>query len=308
MKLHFIALFAIIMLFLAITSSHAIMQHNRDAGDWGSVERIIGMNGTMLPGGVFMIELPRNDLKVMMRDIRLKSAFALDSWVAFKRMGNDTMMMGDLVLTDDEMGPVQKAVHKNGVEISAIHNTLIGESPKTYDLHIGGMGDPVKMAETIHDALLLTKTPYNNFYEEIPINSSINYSQLDRIMGYNGSIGDGVYQYSIPRAEPITMDDMEIPPTMDVATSIKFQPIGDGKAATTGDFILTSDEVNPVITALNNNGIEVVALHNHMLNESPRMFFMHFWGVGDALDLARGLHAAIEKTKSAQNTTSYTYS
>lgn len=267
--------------------------------DWHPVEQAIGKNGTMLAGDVYMISLPRNDLNVTLGGIRLKPAFALDSWVAFTSMGNESMMMGDLVLTDEEMGRVQKKIHHNGIEISAIHNTLIGEFPKTYDLHISGRGDPITMAGTIHDALMLTGTPYD-MISDTSIDTSLDHMQLDRIIGYVGTWDDGIYHYDIPRAEKIMERGMEIPPNMDVSTSIKFEPLGAGKAAITGDYILLENEVNPVISALNDNGIDVVALHSHMLNEEPRMFFLHFWGTGDTVKLAQGLHDALDKTNSGR--------
>ncbi|MCD1294759.1 hypothetical protein CUJ83_07075 [Methanocella sp. CWC-04] len=267
---------------------------------WEPVEHALGKNGTMLPGGVFMVSLPRNDIDLMIGDVQLKPAFGLDSWVAFMDMGDGAMMMGDLVLTGDEIWSVQKRIQQEGIDITAIHNTLIGETPNVFDLHIGGQGDPVVMAKKVHDALSLTNMSYNSSKETPEVSSSIDHSRLDRVMGYNGILEDGIYKYDVPRAEKIIDMGMEIPPTMDVATMIKFQPLGGERAAITGDFILVSTEVNPVIRALNDNDIKVVALHSHMLTEEPRMFFMHFWATGNAYELAQGIHEAISRTNSTK--------
>jgi hypothetical protein len=165
-------------------------------------------------------------------------------------------------------------------------------------MHIGAHGDPVKIARAIHDALALSKTPMTapppapaGGAQDIGLDTK----QLDQLMGQSGKVNGGVYQFSVPRAEPVTDGGMEVPPSMGLATAINFQPTGGGKAAITGDFVLAASEVNPVIRALRENGIEVTALHSHMLTESPRLFFMHFWADDDALKLARGLRAALDK-------------
>ena len=208
------------------------------------------------------------------------------------------MVMGDLVLTEDEVTPVMTKLQEGGVEQTALHNHVLHESPRVMYMHLGAHGDAVKIAKAIHDALALSKTPMTAA-ASAPANGAqdlgLDTKQLDQLMGQSGKVNGGVYQFSVPRAETITDGGMEVPPSMGLATAINFQPTGGGKAAITGDFVMTAGEVNPVIRALRENGIEVTALHSHMLTESPRLFFMHFWADDDAQKLARGLRAALDK-------------
>ena len=212
------------------------------------------------------------------------------------------MAMGDLVLTEAEVTPVLTKLQEGGVEQTALHNHVLHESPRIMYMHISAMGDPVKIAKAIHDALALSKTPFaapaaGTQSQDLGIDTK----QIDQILGQSGKINGGVYQFSFARAEKIMDNDMEIPPSMGVAHAINFQPTGGGKAAITGDFVLMASEVNPVIRALRNNGIQVTAVHSHMLMESPRLFFMHFWANDDALKLARGIRAALDKTNSEKS-------
>ena len=269
------------------------------AADWKAVGQALGKEGSMQPGDVYKVSLPRSDLKVMAGGVQIKPALALGSWVAFKKMGDAAMVMGDLVLTEDEVTPVMTKLQEGGVEQTALHNHVLHESPRVMYMHIGAHGDPVRVAKAIHDALALSKTPMT-----APAaapggggdqNLGIDTKQLDQLMGQAGKVNGGVYQFSIPRAESVTDGGMEVPPSMGLATAINFQPTGGGRAAITGDFVLVASEVNPVIRALRENGIEVTALHSHMLTEQPRLFFMHFWANDDAQKLARGLRAALDK-------------
>lgn len=267
------------------------------ATDWRAVEQALGKAGSMQPGDVYKVSLPRSDLQVTVAGVQVKAPLALGSWIAFKKMGNMTMVMGDLVLTDDEVTPVLTKLQEGGIEQTALHNHVLHESPRVMYMHISAMGDAVKIAKSIHDALTLSKTP---FAAPVAGNQSpdlgIDTKQIDQITGQSGKINGGVYQFSIARAEKIMDNDMEVPPSMGVADAINFQPTGGGKAAITGDFVLIASEVNPVIRALRENGIAVTALHSHMLDETPRLFFMHFWAHDDALKLARGIRAALDKT------------
>jgi hypothetical protein len=276
----------------------AAQAQQASSDDWKAVAQAIGKDGAMQPGDVYKISLPRSDLQVVARGVQLKPALALGSWVAFKKSGTMTMVMGDLVLTEDEVTPVMTRLQQGGVEQTALHNHVLGESPRVMYMHISATGDAVKIAKAIHDALALSKTPLT----APPGGSSpnqdlgIDTKQLDQIMGQSGKVNGGVYQFSIPRAEEIREGGgMVVPPAMGVAQAINFQPTGGGRAAITGDFVLIASEVNPVIRALRENGIEVTAVHSHMLSESPRLFFMHFWANDDALKLARGLRAALDK-------------
>jgi hypothetical protein len=264
--------------------------------DWTPVEQAMGKAGSLQSDGVMKFSFPRSDLKVMIGGMQIKPAFALGGWVAFMPMADGTMVRGDLVLTEDELNPVMTALQDGGIEQTAIHNHLLGESPHVMYMHIYGHGDPVKMAETIHAALELTKTPLTAPTSTSPsANLDLDTKSLDEILGHTGKANGGVYQFSIPRTEKITIHDVEIPPSMGVATALNFQATAEGKAMITGDFVLIGSEVNPVLRALRENGIEVTALHSHMLSEEPRLFFMHFWANDDVQKLARGLRAALDQ-------------
>src|SRR5437667_7712524 len=266
------------------------------ATDWKPVEQALGKAGSVQPGDVYKVSLPRSDLQVSVGGVQVKAPLALGSWVAFKKTGNMTMVMGDLVLTEDEVTPVLTKLQEGGVEQTALHNHVLHESPRVMYMHIHALGDGVKIAKAIHDALALSKTPF-----AVPAAAAqnqdlgIDTKQIDQIMGQSGKVNGVVYQFSVPRADKIMDNDMEIPAPMGVAQAINFQPTGGGKAAITGDFVLLASEVNPVIKALRDNSIEVTALHSHMLVETPHLFFMHFWATDDAQKLARGLRAALDK-------------
>jgi hypothetical protein len=269
----------------------------QSATDWKAVEQALGKAGSMQAGDVYKVSLPRSDLKVTVNGLELKPALALGSWVAFKKTGDMTMVMGDLVLTEDEVTPVLTKLQEAGIDQTALHNHVLHESPRVMYMHIHAMGDAVKIAQAIHDALALSKTP---FAAAAPSGSptpdlGIDTKQLDQALAQSGKLNGVVYQFSIPRAEKIMDNGMEVPASMGLATALNFQPTGSGKAAITGDFVLIASEVNPVIKSLRDNGIEVTALHSHMLTESPRLFFMHFWANDEAQKLARGLRAALDK-------------
>jgi Domain of Unknown Function (DUF1259) len=271
--------------------------------DWKAVAQALGKAGSMQPGDVYKVSLPRSDLQVTAGGVQIKPALALGSWIAFKKMGDNAMVMGDLVLTEDEVTPVMTKLQEGGVDQTALHNHVLHESPRVMYMHIGATGDAVKIAKALHDALALSKTPFSapaaggDQNQDIGIDTK----QLDQVMGQAGKVNGGVYQFSVPRAETISDNGMTVPPSMGLATAINFQPTGGGKAAITGDFVLIAAEVNPVIRALRENGIEVTALHNHMLTENPRLFFMHFWANDDAQKLARGLRSALDKMNVAKS-------
>ena len=266
-----------------------------DGFDWSKVDQALGKTGAMQAGEVYKIALPRSDLHVILDGVELKPAFALGSHLEFKMMGKSAMLMGDLVLTDDEVSPVMKALTEGGVEITAVHNHLLHTSPVVIYMHVGGHGDPVKLAATLHQALILSKTPFASPASPAPPPPlGLDTGAIDKTLGFKGSVNGGVYQFSIPRAETITEQGMVVPPAMGTAIAINFQPTDGGRAAITGDFVLLPKEVNPVLHILRENGIEVTALHSHMLDDQPHLFFMHFWANGDAVKLARGLRAALD--------------
>ncbi len=298
-----LAAFAVATLFVLVAcsapqnnSAQPNNQQQAATADWKPVEQALGKAGSMQPGDVYKVSLPRSDLKVTVGGVELKPALALGSWVAFKKTGDMTLVMGDLVLTEDEVTPVMTKLEEGGVDPTALHNHVLHESPRVMYMHIHAMGDGVKIAKAIHDALALSKTPFAAPAAAAPNQDlGIDTKQIDQIMGQSGKVNGGVYQFSVPRADKIMDNDMEIPPAMGIAQAINFQPTGGGKAAITGDFVLLASEVNPVIKALRDNGIEVTALHSHMLVETPHLFFMHFWANDDAQKLARGLRAALDK-------------
>jgi hypothetical protein len=256
----------------------------------------------MQPGGVYKFSFPRSDLRVAVGDVQLKPALALGSWIAFLPVGRtEALAMGDLVLTEVEIGPVMRALQEGGVEQSALHNHLRGESPHVMYMHVMARGKPETIARTIHAALALTGTPPAAGQPATPATAiDLDTAAIARILGHPGKLNGVVYQVSVPRAEPIRMEGQLIPPSMGVATAINFQPTGGGRAVATGDFVLVSGEVNRVIRALRSHDLEVTAVHSHMLEESPRLFFMHFWGNGNADAIAQGLRSALDLTNSGK--------
>jgi Domain of Unknown Function (DUF1259) len=280
-----------------VTSAHAA-----DI-DWQKVDDALGRKPAV-SGDVRRYGFPRTDLTVTLDGVTIKPALALGGWVAFKPMHGEAMVMGDLVLLETEINPVMLKMIEGGLEITAVHNHLLRASPATFYMHVGGHGDPVKMAAVIHDALAVSKTPLAApAAAASPPAIDLDTAQLDQIIGAKGQANGGVYQFNVPRRDPVSMDGMPmIPPApLGAAIGINFQPTGGGKAAITGDFVLTGNEVNPVIKALRANGIDVTAVHSHMLDEQPRLFFLHFWANDDAIKLARGLRAALDKTASTKS-------
>ena len=279
-----------------ITTAHA------QNVDWQKVDEILGRKPA-ISDDVHRYGFSRSDLSVTLDGVTIKPAFALGGWVAFKPGHGGVMAMGDLVLLETEINPVMAKMIAGGLEITAVHNHLLRANPATFYMHVAGHGDPAKIAATIRDALAESKTPLTAAAPSSPPPAiDLDTAQLDSLIGVKGQANGGVYQFAVKRRDPIKESDMLLTPVgpMGVATAINFQPTGGGKAAITGDFVLTGDEVNPVISVLRANGIEVTALHSHMLNEQPRLFFMHFWANDDAIKLAKGLRAALDKTASAK--------
>jgi hypothetical protein len=212
------------------------------------------------------------------------------------------MVMGDLVLLEGEVEPVMASLQQNGIEQTALHNHLLGESPRVMYMHIHAIGNAARIARALRAALEFTNTPLSappsTPAAAIAAPFELDTTAVARAIGVQGKVNGGVYQLSIPRREKILEDKHEIPSSMGIATAINLQPTGAGNAAITGDFVLLGREVNQVLWTLGENGIRVTAIHSHMINEQPRLFFMHFWAVGDAAKLARGLRAALDRTGS----------
>ena len=272
--------------------------------DWKKVDEAIGRSAAAVSDDVHRYGFPRSDLTVTLDGVTIRPTLALGGWTAFKPAHGGAMVMGDLVLLDTEINPVMAKLIENGIEITAVHNHVLRGNPATYYMHISGHGDPVKLATAIRTGLAASKTPLTPPAPPAsPPAIDLDTAQLDQIIGAKGQANGGVYQFGVPRRDPVTESGMQLMPAgpLGVATAIGFQPTGGGKAAITGDFVLTENEVNPVIQALRSNGIEVTAVHSHMLNEQPRLFFMHFWANDDAVKLAKGLRAAIDKTARAKS-------
>jgi hypothetical protein len=286
--------------------------------DWAAVATALGRSGAEMPGGVYRVGMPRTDLHVTLDGVALKPGFALGSWLAFRRVGNDAMVMGDLVLTETEIAPVMTKLAEGGIEVTALHNHLLRAQPATFYMHVLGHGDPARLAAALHDGLAQSKTPLGASAAAPPASAAprsqvppavaadttggantgtaeIDMAMLDRTLGAKGRDAGGVYQFTIPRAETVRDGGMDVPVAMGTGEAINFQATGVGRVAITGDFVLTAAEVNPVLRALRRNGIEVTALHNHMLADEPRLFFMHFWANDEAQKLAKGLRDALDQ-------------
>jgi hypothetical protein len=270
-------------------------QPNASDSIWKAVDAALERAGQPQPGGVQKYSFPRADLTVKVGDVTLKPALALGSWVAFKRAGREAVAMGDLVLTEREVMPVLSKLQELGVEQTALHNHVLGELPRIMYLHIEGHGDPTKVAKAVRAALALTGTPSPKPATPDTGAFALDTVQVAHALGYQGKVNGGVYQVSVPRAETIHAHGIEVPPSMGLATAINFQPTEPGKAAITGDFVMTAKEVNPVIRELRAAGIAVTALHSHMLGEEPRLFFLHFWAHDDAVKLAQSLRTALRR-------------
>jgi hypothetical protein len=263
--------------------------------DWSAVEQALGRRGLIQPGGIMRFGFPRSDLNVTVGDLKLLPAFALGGWVAFRPEGSSATVMGDLVLTEDEVNTVADRLRQGGVAVTAIHNHLAHESPRVLYAHIHGHGDATRLAETVQAALATTQTPLGQPPAVMPVRIDLDTAAIAKTLGASGRVNGGSYQVGVPRARPIVEGGRALPPSMGVATAINFQPTGGNRAAVTGDFVMIASEVPRVQRALRDNHIEITALHSHMLDEEPRLFFMHFWAVDDAVTLARGLRAALDQ-------------
>jgi len=290
MKRLFSASLALLFACFAATAQAAI--------DWAAVDKAIGRSGQEQAGGVHRYAFPRSDLKVTLDGVAIKPALALGSWTAFLPEGDQAMVMGDLVLTHQEVNPVLSRLLTGGMTITALHNHLLRSTPATMYMHISGQGDPVKLAGVLASALAATRTPpASSAASTVPSIVGFDTAAVERTLGATGKQNGGVLQFSFPRADQVSEQSMAIPASMGLATAINFQPTGAGKAAISGDFVMIGSEVDPVLRALRSGGIEVTALHNHMIGEEPRLFFLHFWANADAGQLARTLRSALDKMK-----------
>lgn len=264
--------------------------------NWQAVDQAFGRQGSTEAGGVYRVSLPRTDLDVSVNGQTIKSGLALGSWVAFKPHEQGVLVMGDLVLTEAEVDPVMTHLAEAGINVTALHNHLLQESPKVMYMHIEAMGEPAAIARTIRDALAQTGTPLavKSGQGKEDVSAEHDYAKLQEILRAPIKTAGGIHKFSIPRAETVSAHGMTIPASMGTAVAIAFQPLNDGLAIAYGDFVLRADEVNLVLRTLKQHGLSVTALHNHMLYEKPQLYFMHFWGVGDPMHFAQGLRAALD--------------
>jgi hypothetical protein len=269
--------------------------------DWKAVEQALGKSGQLQPGDVFRIGMPRTDLAVTVKGVPVKAGFALGSYAAFKQMGDRAMVMGDLVLLDQEVPAVMSGLFSGGLEVTAVHNHLNEMLPHVMYMHYEGHGDAVQMAKALRQALSASGTPLGGPPSTVATGGpALDPKQIEQALGRQGRDIGGVFQVTVPRAEAITEMGQPLLPAMGVVTVMNFQPTTDGKAAITGDFVLIDKEVNAVAKALRQHGIDVTAIHNHGLMDTPRLFYMHFWANDDPAKLAQGLKAALDQTNSVK--------
>ncbi len=259
----------------------------------GPIDQALGRSGQKT-GEVYKISFPRTDLHVSVHGLAIKPGLALGSWAAFLGTDDNAMVMGDLVLLENELNPVIAKLRSSGFEISAVHNHLMEETPHVMYVHYAGHGPAAQLATSLRAALSISKTPLEKpaaVAEEAAPPAWV--KSVEDAVGRKGTFKGGVLSYGVPRSDAITMGGMTIAPAAGVAEGINFQAADSGKVATTGDFVLTAEEVNPVISELQGHQISVTALHSHMLTEQPRLFFMHFWSVGSPESVGEGIKAAL---------------
>jgi len=294
-----------ILLSLLLLAATAAAQ---PSAGWSAVDSALGRKGSIQPGDVYKFALPRTDLHVTVGEVTLKPALALGGWLAFQADKTSCMAMGDLVVTENEVPQVIHAAMPAHVEITAIHNHVAHETPRVMYMHVGGhftgaSGNAacVEAAKALKDVIAAAEIPApSTAPPPPPAELGFDQAAVEKALDAHGKVNGGVLQFGIPRAETITMHGMTIPPSMGTATAINFQPVGQGRAAITGDFVLTAGEVPKVMKALEAGGIAPTALHSHMLDEQPRLFFMHFWAIDDAAKLAVTLRKALDQTNSVK--------
>ena len=268
--------------------------------DWAPVTDALGRTGKFGDDNtVYRIALPRTDLQVVSRGVPIKPGLSLGGYVAFAKYGDTAMMMGDLVVTEDELPKVTDALQAHFIEQTAIHKHLLEQTPPVWWTHIHAMGDPGQLAQGLRAALDATALPPATPppAQQPPID--LNTAAIDTALGRHGTADGGIYKFTINRNTPVEEDGHLLPPTTGVTTGINFQPVGGGGAAVNGDIVMTGDEIQDVIDALRSGGIDVVEVHNHTLGEQPRLFYLHFWAVGDSPALATTLREAVSATNAA---------
>lgn len=277
---------------LSLTALGAARPLNGD-----EISKRTGLSGSLNEKeGVYKVSFPRSDLKPTVAGVKLTPAMGLTSWAAFTKAGDHVVMMGDTVLTEDQVNPVMSVALENGLEVTALHHHFFGDSPKIVFMHIGGMGSEEELATAVGKVYakvketMEKKIPFPSVQID-PATSSLNPDSLNTIFGKKGEFKDGVYKITFGRKTKMHGSDMGN--AMGVNTWAAFAG-SDKEAVVDGDFVMREEELQTVLKKLRVAHINIVAIHNHMTNETPRMVFLHFWGVGAPLALAKGLQTALE--------------
>jgi hypothetical protein len=278
----------------SVSAQEAASPVQTSEADWRPVADALGRQGKLSNGAVYRVSFPRSDLTVTSKGVQIEPGLALGSYAAFARSPDGTTIaMGDLVVTEEELPKVTDALQKAGIAQTAVHKHLLTQNPQVWWTHFHASGkNPDAIAKGIKTALNATGTP-PPAKPAAPGTIDLDTAGVDKAMGTKGTNDGGIYKFSFARKETVTMDGKVLPPAMGVTTAINFQPTGGGKAAVNGDFVMTADEVQHVIQALRAGGIEIVELHNHALDDNPRLFYMHFWAVDDGVKLAKALRTAV---------------
>lgn len=269
---------------------------NTKTADWREVQKIFGQKGVQ-QGDTIKINFPRTDLNVKIKGMSVNPYMALNGYIALSPMHDHTMMMCTMVLLQDEVEPVIEKLIASNIEITGLHNHLSGETPRIMFLHCSAHGDALKLAKDFKNVLSITKTPLTPYtYQK----SNINWGNVESILGFKSEKDGDLIIFNIQRADKIYDMDTEIPPLMGLRQTISMQKAGK-KAISIGDFVVKAEEVNPVLKVLTNNGIIVTSIHNHMIDEEPRTFCLHYWGYDTPEKLAKGFKAALEKVNIVRN-------
>lgn len=278
---------------ITLSNENLNFRNNRSEDDLATIRKIFSQEGSTT-GGVFKFTFPRFDLRVRIGDLIIEPDLAFTSWAAFNQLGNHSMLMGDLVLLEDEVAPVMYSLLENGIEVTALHNHLLYESPRIMFLHIKGEKAPIQLAQSIRNALSLTTTPLNVKTQYPPF--QMNWQAMEHILGHKGSHKGNVLQLSVPRTTTISEGGHPLSPAIGISHALNFQSVGQN-VATTGDFVLFAREVNSVVSILKRNNIAVTAIHNHMLIEVPRLFFLHFWTLDKPEHIAHTFRSVLDLAK-----------
>ena len=264
--------------------------------DSAKIEALTGAKGAFNEKeGVFKVSFPRTDLNVTAAGVHLTPPMGLTAWAAFTKVGAHTVVMGDMVLTEDQVNPAMSAALDNGLAVTALHNHFFWEQPRVMFMHIGGMGDEAKLAEAVGKVIATLKQKGDVPSADIdPAKSTIDPAKLDAAFGKRGDFKDGVYKATWGRTTKV--HGMTMGNTMGVNTWAALAG-SDDKAVIDGDFAMLESEMQNVLKALRHNNINIVAIHSHMSGEQPRILFLHYWGVGPAADLAKAVKAALAQTK-----------